>query len=87
MEGQCIITNKYGTTKKNFKVFFPEHSEGKNIFIVSYYRQLSADIKMKIIRLKPVLLAPKGAKAWANKTGIIIFFNIRRKLFVIRCYA
>ena len=35
------------------------------IFIASYYRQLSADIKMK-----NSYVSPKGPKVWANKTDI-----------------
>ena len=32
------------------------------LFIASYYRQLSVDTKMKIIRLKPVLINPRGRR-------------------------
>ena len=32
----------------------------------SFYRQHSADIKIKIIKIKPVLLDPKGPKAQSN---------------------
>ncbi len=35
-------------------------------FIASYYRQLSTDIKIKNIRLKPVLSAPRGAEENVN---------------------
>ena len=42
------------------------------VFFISYCRQLSADIKIKIIRLKPVLLALAFvAEYWTNTTGII----------------
>ena len=37
-----------------------------NLLIVSYYRQLSADIKMKIIRLKPDLLKSLGFYDFCN---------------------
>ena len=44
-------------------------------FIASYYRQVSADIKMKNNKNKTSFVNPEGPKAWANKTGInfIIF--------------
>ena len=37
-------------------------TEYEYIFIASYYRQLSADIKMKTFKIKTSLISPKGAK-------------------------
>ena len=50
--------------------------------IASYYRQLSADIKIKNYRLKPVLLTPRCRRHVLMKLILILnfYFNIRRKL-------
>ena len=60
-------------------------------FIASYYRQLSADIKWKNIRLKPVLLAPRGRRTGLKKFVLILkiflHFNIRGKLSVIKIWS
>ncbi len=52
------------------------------IILASYYRQLSANIKMKIV-------CPKEPNAPSNRTGLIIWlhFIFRGKLSVIRCYV
>ena len=44
-----------------------------NSFIASYYRKLSADIKMKNLNIKPVLM-----KALTNKSGMnfVIFILV-----------
>ena len=42
------------------------------IYIASYYRQLSADIKMKNYKNKTSFISPEGQKARAKKTGINI---------------
>ncbi len=44
---------------------------------------------MKNYKIKNSFVSPEGAKARAYKTGIdfMIFFDIRRKLSVIRCYT
>ena len=47
------------------------------MFISSYYRQLSADIKMKNYMIKTRFVSPEGPKAWSNKAGIN--FMIRGK--------
>ena len=65
----------------------PVLSHSKKLCIGSNYRQFSANIKIKIIKLIPVLLArsfnPSGLTKLDN---IIIFhFNIREKLSIIRC--
>ncbi len=46
------------------------------IYIESYYRQLSADIKMKNYRIKTIVFSLKRPKALAKKTGInfMVFF-------------
>ena len=49
-------------------------------FFVSYCRQLSVDIKMKIVRLKPVLLALAFvAEYWTNTTCMIFSLILRGK--------
>ena len=56
--------------------------------IASYYSHFSTNIKIRIIRLIPVLLAWPLAPRYYNKTGfnLIIFrFDIRGKLSIIRC--
>ncbi len=40
------------------------------IIIASYYRQLSADIKMKKYKINNFFISHAGAKAQVNKTGI-----------------
>ena len=52
----------------------------EKILIASCYKHLSAIIKIKIIRIKPVLLAPREPKAQAIKTGIN--FKIFNLIFV-----
>ena len=59
----------------------PLIATGPFAFITSYYRELSADIKMKNYKNK----ISERPKALANKTGIN--FNIRGKLSVERCYT
>ena len=68
--------------KGNFQGTESNYGVKEYIFIALYHR-LS---KWKIIRFKSVWLVPKGQ---ANKTSIdfMIYFNIRRKLSVIRCYT
>ena len=58
------------------------------LFLASNYKQLSADIKCKNIRLKPVFISPDILKARAKKIGLnlmIVHFYIRRKQYIIRC--
>ena len=63
----------------------PVLSQTEKSFVASNQRQFSTNIKIKIIKLIPVFLARAfGAK----KTGfnlIIFHFDIRGKLFIIRC--
>ena len=47
------------------------------LFITLYYRQLSADIKIKSFKIKVSFVIPEWRKAWANKTGIDIMFFIQ----------
>ena len=42
------------------------------LYIASLYRQLSADIKLKMIRLKTVLLDPRGRKPWLTKLLLVL---------------
>ena len=60
---------------------FYKFPESKQLFLVSYYKQLSADIKCTIIRLKPDFFAQRcrrhGLKSSFNL--IIVHFFIRRK--------
>ena len=42
----------------------------EQLFIAQYYRHLSANIKREIIRLKPVLQAPKGRRPGIKKNVI-----------------
>ena len=65
-EGNHQNTLKTYVMRGYFHLQFSFISGNTWLFIASYYRQLSSDIKMKIIRLKLVLFAPK---ARANKTG------------------
>ncbi len=54
--------------------------------ITSYYKQFSTNIKIKIIRLIPVLsgrVSRRDNKAVFNLK--ILHFNIRGKLSIIRC--
>ena len=44
--------------------------KGNFSFITSYYRQLSADINMKMIRLNPILLVPRGR--WPGLTKLVL---------------
>ena len=53
------------------------------IFIASYYRQLSADIKMKNNKIKTSFVSREGLKAQADKTGIK--FRIFILIFVENC--
>ncbi len=53
------------------------------IFIASYYRQLSADKKMKKFKIKTSFVSRKGTKARADKTGIN--FMIFILIFVENC--
>ena len=53
-------------------------------FIVVYYRQLSADIKMKNFMIKTSFVTADGPYTLADETGF--YFDIRGKLSVIRCY-
>ena len=55
-------------------LFASEKTKTQYLFIASYYRQLSADIKMKNHKIKTSQVSPKGTKAQANKTGINILF-------------
>lgn len=54
LEGQCIISNKYGTKKQNFKVLFPNHTPGK-------YQP-----KLICYPIPPLAL---NMKFWANPAG------------------
>ena len=38
------------------------------LFIASYNRQLSVDIKRKNIKIETSFVNPEGPKTWANKT-------------------
>ena len=65
-----------------------KYTASKNRFIATYYRQLSADIKMKSYEIKPSFVSPQEPKARGNKTGIdilILHFNILGKLSITRC--
>ena len=42
--------------------------------MASYYRQLSADSKMKSLKNKISFVGPEGSKALAKKTGIILIY-------------
>ena len=57
------------------------------MYIASYYRQLSADIKMKNYKIKTSLVRPEGSNARANKTCInfmiFLFLGILVKLSTI----
>ena len=44
--------------------------------IASYYRQLSEENKKKMLRLKPVLLAPRGRRSWLTKLVLFLWFFI-----------
>ena len=64
----------------------------RNIRIIYHFvleRKLSADIKLKI--MKTIFVSPKWPKALAIKTVINstydFYFNILRKLFVMKCNA
>ena len=61
----------------NKNVFVPNGLKTSVRIIASYYRQLSVDIKIKIIRLKPVLLVNQNS----------YLFVIRGKLSVMRSYT
>ena len=63
------------------------HIHSEKSCITSYYRQLSTNNKIKIIKLIPVLLAWAFFPLGTIKTGfnlIISHFNIREKLSIIR---
>ncbi len=55
---------------------------GRRVSILSH--KLSADIKMKIYKIKTSFLDPKGPHARANKTGInlILIFAIVEKFYI-----
>ena len=57
-------------------------------FNIFYYRQLSAVIKMKKYRIKTSFVSPERLKTCTSKNVINfkLFFYIRGKLSVIRCY-
>ena len=58
----------------------PVLSHTEKACIASYYKQFSTNIKIEIIKLKPVLLA------WAfgaNQTGFNLHINICGKLSII----
>ena len=46
-----------------------EKREREYLFIASYYRQLSADIKMKNFKIKTSVVSCEGPKARGDKTG------------------
>ena len=46
------------------------------LFIALYYRQLSADIKIKSFKIKVSFVSPEWRKAWDNKTGINLMILI-----------
>ena len=50
--------------KKNHATFKDQ------LFIASYYRQLSSDIKMKDFMIETSFVTPENTKTRANKTGI-----------------
>ena len=51
------------------------------LFITSYYRQLTVDIKLKLFILKPVLLGEyRGQQSWYQ------FNDYHLKLSIILCY-
>ena len=82
-------------TRNTFKPFFMQIMFISHINInitrmtASYYRQLSADLKIKKYKIKTSFVRPEVPKAWTYKTWINskIYFNIHGKLSVIRCYA
>ena len=68
----------YSTERLSFTYVF---------MFLSYYRQLSTDLKMKNYDIKTRFVSHQRPKDWANKTCInfiIFYFNIRGKLSVIR---
>ena len=48
----------------NIEISEPTLSNTENSCIASYYRQFFTNIKIKLINLKPVLLAPIGGKLY-----------------------
>ena len=54
------------------------------VIIASYYRQLSADMKMKNFKTKTSFCKPEGPKAQGNKTGINFMMIIL--MFVENCF-
>ena len=56
------------------------------LFIVSYYKQLFADFKMKNYNIKTSFGSPEGPKVRANKTGLnvrILFLYIFGKFSIM----
>ena len=51
--------------------------------IVSYYRQFFTNIKIKLLKLKPVLLVPRG-RSPRLLSNYFFYFNIHRRLSLIR---
>ncbi len=51
---------------------FDNIKEENSYFFASYYRQLSADIKMKIIRIICAFFSHEGQKDRANKTTNLV---------------
>ena len=60
----------------------------EKLCIASFYRQYSTNIKLKIIKLKPVLIAMAFGHAGLRKLVLnlkIFHFDIFGKLTIIRC--
>ena len=65
-------------------ILVPEPNGNLNSILV-IIATFSADIKVKIIRLKPVLLGTRGRRPGQTNLSLIYDFkNIREKLSVIR---
>ena len=72
MSPSSLLRNKFAQISLLAVLSFPQTVQNS---------QISADIKMKNQRFKPVL------SAQTNKTVFFLNFNIRGKLCVIRCYT
>ena len=67
------------------KAFLNQHRIRTNLqlFIASYYRQLSADNEINNYKINPVYFPAQWAEEIAKL--VLIYFNIHGKLSIIRC--